>query len=49
MVSTQADLEIAVYPDSDKVGVSARGMGGGDPIRMLVRGTPDVGYYDGEE
>ena len=49
MVSTQADLEIAVYPDSDKVGVSARGMGGGDPIRMLVQGTPDVGYYDGEE
>ncbi len=49
MVSTQADLEIAVYPDSDKIGVSARGMGGGDPIRMLVQGTPDVGYYDGEE
>jgi len=24
-------------------------MGGGDPIRMLVQGTPDVGYYDGEE
>ena len=49
MVSTQADLEIAVYPDSDKIGVSARPIGEGAPLRMLVRGTPDVGYYDGEE
>jgi uncharacterized cupin superfamily protein len=49
MVSTRTDLEITVYPDSDKIGVSARGMGGGDPIRMLVQGTPEVGYYDGEQ
>jgi uncharacterized cupin superfamily protein len=49
MVSTQADLEIVVYPDSDKIGVSARPIGDGAPTRMLVRGTPDVGYYDGEE
>jgi uncharacterized cupin superfamily protein len=49
MVSTQADIEIAVYPDSDKIGVMARGIGGGDPVRMFVQGTPSVGYYDGEE
>jgi uncharacterized cupin superfamily protein len=49
MVSTQADVEIAVYPDSDKIGVSARPIGDGAPVRMLVQGTPQVGYYDGEE
>jgi uncharacterized cupin superfamily protein len=49
MVSTQADVEIAVYPDSDKIGVSARAIGEGAPLRVLVQGTPDVGYYDGEE
>jgi uncharacterized cupin superfamily protein len=49
MVSTQADLEIAVYPDSDKIGVSARPIGDGAPIRVLVQGKPDVGYYDGED
>jgi uncharacterized cupin superfamily protein len=49
MVSTQAAIEIAVYPDSDKIGVMARGIGGGDPVRMLVQGPPSVGYYDGEE
>jgi uncharacterized cupin superfamily protein len=49
MLSTQADLEVVVYPDSDKMGVSAHGIGDGDPVRMLVQGTPSVGYYDGEE
>jgi uncharacterized cupin superfamily protein len=49
MVSTQADIEVAVYPDSDKIGVMARGVGGGDPVRMIVQGTSGVGYYDGEE
>jgi uncharacterized cupin superfamily protein len=49
MLSTQADIEIAVYPDSDKIGVSARPIGSGAPVRMLVQGTPRVGYYDGEE
>jgi uncharacterized cupin superfamily protein len=49
MVSTKADVEIAVYPDSDKIGVMALGIGDGDPVRMLVQGTPNVGYYDGEE
>ena len=49
MVSTQADLEVVSYPDSDKIGVSARAIGDGAPVRVLVQGTPDVGYYDGEE
>ena len=49
MVSTKADIEVAVYPDSDKIGVMARAIGDGDPVRMLVQGTPSVGYYDGEE
>jgi hypothetical protein len=44
-----ADIEVAVYPDSDKIGVSTRPIGEGAPLRMLVQGTPDVGYYDGEE
>ena len=47
MVSTQADVEVAVYPDSDRIGVMAQAIGGGDPVRMLVQGTPSVGYYDG--
>ena len=49
MVSTQADIEVAVYPDSDKVGVMARGIDGGDPVRMIVPGSAGIGYYDGEE
>jgi uncharacterized cupin superfamily protein len=49
MVSTQADIEVAVYPDSDKIGVSARAIGDSAPVRMLVQGTPQVGYYDGED
>ena len=49
MVSTQAEVEVAVYPDSDKIGVMARPIGDGAPVRVLVQGTPDVGYYDGEE
>jgi uncharacterized cupin superfamily protein len=49
MVSTQADVEIAVYPDSDKIGVSARPIGDGAPVRFLVQGTPQVDYYAGEE
>jgi hypothetical protein len=34
---------------ADKVGVMARGIAGADPVRMLVQGTPNVGYSDGEE
>ena len=49
MVSSKADIEAVVYPDSDKIGVMARAIGGGDPVRILVQGTPSVGYYDGEE
>jgi len=49
MVSTKADVEVAVYPDSDKIGVMARAIGDGDPVRMFVQGIPSVGYYDGEE
>ena len=49
MVSSKADIEAVVYPDSDKIGVMARGIGDGDPVRILVQGTPSVGYYDGEE
>lgn len=49
MLSTKADIEVAVYPDSDKIGVMAGPIGDAAPVRMLVQGRPDVGYYDGEE
>lgn len=39
---TRHDPEVAVYPDSDKVGI----YGGG--IRMLFRAAEKVDYYDGE-
>lgn len=49
MVSSKADIEVVVYPDSDKIGVMALPIGDAAPVRVLVQGTPDVGYYDGED
>ena len=42
MISTISDPGVAVYPDSDKIGVFA----GGE--RVMVRRSSDVPYFDGE-
>ncbi len=44
MISTVSDPNVAVYPDSDKIGVFA----GGDRDRVMVRRSSDVPYFDGE-
>jgi uncharacterized cupin superfamily protein len=44
MLSTISDPNVAVYPDSDKIGVFA----GGDRDRVMVRRSSDVPYFDGE-
>jgi uncharacterized cupin superfamily protein len=44
MISTLSDPNVAVYPDSDKIGVFA----GGDRDRVMVRRSSDVPYFDGE-
>ncbi|MGN6380008.1 MAG: cupin domain-containing protein [Gaiellales bacterium] len=48
MVSSQADVEVVTYPDSDKVGASARAPDGSS-FRVLSPSTTDVGYCDGED
>jgi uncharacterized cupin superfamily protein len=44
MYSTISRPAIAVYPDSDKVGVFS----GGDDVRMFVKRESGVDYFDGE-
>ena len=44
MISTLSDPAVAVYPDSDKIGVFA----GGERDRVMVRRSSDVPYFDGE-
>ncbi len=44
IVSTRTMPSVAVYPDSDKVGVYT-----GDGERLLVRRSSAVDYWDGEE
>lgn len=46
-LSNSADLEVCEYPDSGKIGVSARTPG--EPrLRALHRSAAAVDYYDGE-
>lgn len=45
MLSTRRDPAVAVYPDSDKVGVFTLGE---DRVRLLFRRADAVDYYDGE-
>jgi uncharacterized cupin superfamily protein len=45
MISTRNDPSIAVYPDSDKVGVFP---GGGAKSLMFRRKDDGIDYYDGE-
>lgn len=47
LLSSHADVEVAVYPDSGKVGAFAEGFG--EPFRLIVRQESGVDYFDGEE
>ncbi len=49
ILSSHADVEVAVYPDSGKVGAFARDAGSGEPFRLLVREESAVDYFDGED
>jgi uncharacterized cupin superfamily protein len=43
LLSTPSQVEIAEYPDSEKLGVFAEG------LRLLVRREANLDYFDGEE
>jgi uncharacterized cupin superfamily protein len=43
MLSTPSQAEIAEYPDSEKIGIFAKG------LRLFVRRESDVDYFDGED
>jgi hypothetical protein len=47
MLSTKLNPGVAVYPDSDKIGVWPVPGGGADSV-MLRRSDGDVDYYHGE-
>ena len=46
MLSTKNNPGVAVYPDSDKIGVWP--VRGGGPDKIMVRRESDVDYWDGE-
>jgi uncharacterized cupin superfamily protein len=48
MLSSKADVEVAVYPDSNKVGAMGAAPDG-TSVRLLASSDSSVGYYDGEE
>ena len=43
MLSTPSQVEIAEYPDSEKLGIFAKG------LRLMVRRDADLDYFDGED
>jgi uncharacterized cupin superfamily protein len=43
MLSTPSQVEIAEYPDSEKIGIFAKG------LRLFVRRESNVDYFDGED
>ena len=47
-VSTTEQVEVAEYPDSDKIGVFS-GKRGERVLRKLFKATSDVDYFEGEE
>ena len=50
MLSSPADVEVAVYPDSGKVGVFASaGQEGGESFRLILPQDAAVDYFQGEE
>ena len=49
LLSSESDLEVAVYPDSGKVAAFGKGFADGDRLRLIVREDSAVDYFDGEE
>jgi uncharacterized cupin superfamily protein len=47
MVSSKADVEAVVYPDSDKLGVAGVAADG-TKVRLITRPESAVDYWDGE-
>jgi uncharacterized cupin superfamily protein len=48
--STKNLVEVVGYPDSDKVGAAAmKGDGSGLAVRVMVKQSSQVDYYDGED
>ena len=43
LISTPSQLEVAEYPDSEKIGLFAKG------LRLFVRRESGLDYFDGEE
>jgi uncharacterized cupin superfamily protein len=48
VLSSMAEVDVAVYPDSGKVGAMVR-VEGLDPYRLVVREDSAVDYFEGEE
>ena len=46
MISTKSNPGVAVYPDSDKIGVWP--VQGGGPDKIMVKRSSDVDYWEGE-
>lgn len=49
ILSSQSDLEVAVYPDSGKIGAWGPAFGDEKPVRLIVREESAVDYFDGED
>lgn len=49
MLSSSADVEVAVYPDSGKVGAMAKVPGSEGVFRLIVREDSGVDYFEGED
>ena len=50
VLSTKSDVEVAVYPDSGKVGGSANRLGPvAERVRILNRPEANLDYFDGEK
>lgn len=47
-LGTEPATDVVLYPDSGKVGVWHSGHGDGKPVRLVVRESAGVDYWDGE-
>jgi len=49
MLSTRADVEVAVFPDSDKIFASANRLTPGEGVTLMNRAEANLEYFDGED
>ena len=49
MLSSQADVEIAIYPDSGKIGAASGKFGDPEAFWVLLRRDAEVDYFEGED